>query len=109
MNGRIAAMRGPQPRAVSSAPKPVLVIPGCSTVAVTPVPSRRFASSYVNITLASFDWLYASCPEYFRSPIRSSKSILPMDWAPDDTVTIRAGALSLNRSSRRLVSRNGAR
>ena len=44
----------------------------------------------------------ASEPEYFRSPIRSSKSILPIDCAPDDTVTMRAGALAMSRSSRRL-------
>ena len=33
----------------------------------------------------------------------------PMDWAPDETVTTRAGALARSRSSSRLVSRNGAR
>ena len=41
----------------SSALNAVLVRPGCSAVAVTPVPSSRRASSYVNITFASFDWL----------------------------------------------------
>ena len=41
--------------------------------------------------------------------MRSSKSILPIAWAPDDTVTIRAGALAMSRSSNRFVSRNGAR
>ena len=33
----------------------------------------------------------------------------PMAWAPEATVTTRAGALGFNRSSSRLVSRNGAR
>src|SRR5664280_2698399 len=61
------------------------------------------------MTLASFDWLQACCPEYLRSPCKSSKPILPMAWAPEDTVTIRAGALALSRSSSRSVSRNGAR
>src|ERR1039457_807558 len=32
-----------------------------------------------------------------------------MAWAPEDTVTIRAGALALSRSRSRSVSRNGAR
>ena len=49
----------------------------------------------MNITLASFDWLYARDPEYFCSPMRSSKSILPIACAPDETVTTRAGALAI--------------
>ena len=77
MNGRrIVTSR---PRAGSSALKAVLVRPGCSAVEVTPVPSSRLASSYANITLASFDWLYACDPEYFCSPIRSLKLTVPID------------------------------
>jgi hypothetical protein len=40
---------------------------------------------------------------------RSSNSRRPIDCAPDDTVTTRAGALAWSRSSSRFVSRNGAR
>lgn len=44
-----------------------------------------------------------------RSPCRSPKSMRPIDCAPEETVTIRAGAEPISRSSSRLVSRNGAR
>ena len=63
MNGRITITSGAKNADGSSALKRVFVMPGCSAVAVTPVPSSRLASSYVNITLASFDWLYAVCRE----------------------------------------------
>jgi len=49
--------------AVSSAPKEVRTTPGCSALAVTDVPRSRLANSWVNMTLASFDWLYARAPE----------------------------------------------
>jgi hypothetical protein len=63
MKGRAARITKAKCAAWSSAPKLVPTTPGCSTVAVTPVPSRRRASSWVNITLASLDWLEARCPE----------------------------------------------
>ena len=59
MNGRMNGTRTLKMRPKSSAPKAVLTTPGWSTFDVTPVPSRRRASSYVNITLASFACGYA--------------------------------------------------
>src|SRR3954447_61761 len=59
--------------------------------------------------LASFDWLYARWPDHDRSPCRSSKSMRPWRCASEETVTTRAGALSMSRSTSRWVSRNGAR
>jgi hypothetical protein len=41
--------------------------------------------------------------------LQTSKSIRPNEWAFDATVTTRAGALCVSRSSNRLVSKNGAR
>lgn len=44
VNGRISATKGAKTGDGSSAEKAVLVIPGCRTVAATPLPSSRLAS-----------------------------------------------------------------
>jgi hypothetical protein len=50
------------PRVSAPRPKPDRTGPGWQALAVTPVPSRRRASSVVNKMLASFDSLYAVMP-----------------------------------------------
>src|SRR6266516_4225307 len=56
-SGRITRLMTANHRAWSSAPKLLRTTPGCRELAVTPVPSRRRASSLLNMTLASLDWL----------------------------------------------------
>ena len=57
MNGRTTGSITRIHRPESSDPKPERTTPGCKTLAVTPEPASRRASSYVNRTLASLDWL----------------------------------------------------
>src|SRR5260370_30505249 len=85
--------------------KLVATAPGCRQFTVTTVPSSRFASSYVKRTLANFDWQYERVAEYFFSPCKSLKFIVPEACASELTLIMRAGALALSTSNKRLVRR----
>src|SRR5215203_972191 len=59
--------------------------------------------------LANLVFPYTGKPRYLRVDCMSSKSMFPIRSASEETVITRLGALSLSRSSNKLVSRNGAR
>src|SRR5579864_170854 len=83
----------------------VATTPGCRQFTVTLVLSKRHAKAYVKRTFASFDCEYARRRPYFRLPCKSSKSIKLLKCASELTLTMRAGALALRVSSKRLVSK----
>jgi hypothetical protein len=64
MNGLMTLIpKASTPLASSSRANPLATVPGCTELAVTPVPASRRASSLVNRMLASFEREYARIAE----------------------------------------------